>query len=357
MRTGILLSALAAGTALAFLGCPGTGESTGAPDAVDAPDTAAVPSHAFLIVPDTSACQAHVCEVGGDPYSEYKAWNLAHGACEAAPLDLLCRVKSQNQGTDWPAQADARIEAASVAAGGFTDTQKAALRCLAFLEPSQGFNVRAEVAGAGSPSSLQLGLVLDLPGDADAVADAFLARLGPYVGAAYGVTADFDLETKVTTDSGYPWASGGVNIRVIARTYKGIPLRNNDFFEATLMPVFGNSIAPDQPCPGRYRLGDWTNGFFDRRLRDVNVAQEGRVSLDTAVGNALAACGATCWALADARAATWLSAQGLQFEFQVGCPSHCQEFPDWHCTYTVDAFTGAVLGGQEDCCVDCFQPA
>ena len=348
MRTGILLSALAAGTALAFLGCPGTGESTGSPDAVDAPDTPVVPAHAFLRAPDTSACQAHVCEVGGDPVSEYKAWNLAHKACEAAPPDLLCRMKSQYQGTDWPDQADAAIEAASGAAGGFTDAQKAALRCLATMEPSQGFNVRAEVAGSGSPSSLQLGLVLDLPGDADAVADAFLARLGPYVGAAYDVTPDFDLETKVTSYSGYEGSSGGVNIRVIARTFKGIPLRDNDFFEANLMPV---------TCPGRYRLDDWTNGFFDRRLRDVNIAQEGRVSLDTAVGNALAACGATCWALADAHAATWLTWEGLRFEFQIGCPSHCEAYPDWRCTYTVDAFTGAVLGGQEDCCVDCFQPA
>ena len=105
--------------------------------------------------------------------------------------------------------------------------------------------------------------------------------------------------------------------------------------------------------PGETVLDLGSGGGLDCFLAARQVGEEGRVPIDVAVQSALAACGATCRALPDPKATPFLTPDGLVIDVQVGCPSHCEAYPDWTCTYTLDAFTGAVLGGGEDCCVDC----
>jgi hypothetical protein len=179
--------------------------------------------------------------------------------------------------------------------------------------------------------------------------------MGPYIGTAYGVTADYGLETKVTSYSGFPGASGGVNVRVVAKTFKGIPLRDSAHFDITLSPVYAAGASAESVCAGRYRWGDDASGAFDRRLADVRIDAAGRIPVETAIQNALASCGATCHALETPVTTLELTVERLQYRVQVGCPSHCSAFPDWTCTYSVDAYSGDVLGGGEDCCVDCFE--
>lgn len=325
-------------------------DADGGPD-----DVATAPSHPFLAAPDLSGCAAKVCAFEGSPYSQMKAWYGTNGGCAVLPETLACQVKAELYGSDWPAKAEARIQAASAAVGGFSEAQVASLRCLAFLEPSGEFNVGGEVAGSGSPSRLALGLTLDLDGDADAVAAAFLDRMGPYIGTAYGVMADYGLETKVTSYSGFPGASGAVNVRVVAKTFKGIPLRDSAFFDITLSPVYAAGASGDAVCAGRYRWGDDASGAFDGRLADVRIDEAGRIPVETAIQQALTSCGGTCHALETPVTSLELTVERLQYRVQVGCPSHCSSFPDWTCTYTVDAYSGQVLGGGEDCCVDCFE--
>ena len=82
------------------------------------------------------------------------------------------------------------------------------------------------------------------------------------------------------------------------------------------------------------------------------------IPVDDALARALEACGSSCshpappgWAERP-ELVFWTSSR-LTWRVHLACPSHCPAFPDWACEYVLDAHTGDVLAGGEECCVDC----
>jgi hypothetical protein len=128
----------------------------------------------------------------------------------------------------------------------------------------------------------------------------------------------------------------------------------------SLFPVKANNYetSDDIPCVGRYTLEQILGATFTRLPEDLETDPSHLIMSEEAIDAALEACGSSCAypppAWGDDREPTLVIYYGVvAWRIMLSCPSHCPMFPDWLCRYQVDANTGEVLAGGEECCVDC----
>lgn len=300
-------------------------------------------------------CKPFVCEPWNfETDGDYKDVYEKLPACELPPQETGCKLKSLWLGKSWPSKAEIQIIEASEKAGGFTEEQKTALRCLAYLEPSGEFKVSTWDMPTGTPQRIQLQLSLKLPEEPEKALESFLSEYGDLIGEAYHITSDYAFETKTFIASGYGM-SGGISVYMIAKTYKGFPVRNVrlnfDLIPATDEdPNTGQHIT----CKNKYDLA-YIDGEFDRGIESLDLDDENMISAETAIEKALEKCGSDCGKLpAEENPFLYIKFNKVMWETRVGCPSGCKSYPSWTCTYQINAHTGIVESGGIDCCVDCW---
>ena len=311
----------------------------------------------FLGCPDFSDCERRVCDTGGrtsdDLYFELKDFVGSHPPCTPPPAELRCMLKTALQGSDWPDDAERVIATTAASAGGLVPDQVRALRCLAFREPSHDFFAQSNPGGEGTPEEVRPYLELDLGTSGEAAATEFLARYGALLGALFQITPGYSFDAVELPLS---WK---LILRIWARTYQGIPFAQAVYVEIWLTPVTyrDSGSGEELTCPGKYVL-EWAYSGTSRWIEDEDLDPAHAIASDEAIARALGACGASCshpppsgWTAAP-ELVFWTSSQ-LAWRVHLSCPSHCPTFPDWVCEYILDAHTGDMLSGGEECCVDC----
>ena len=311
----------------------------------------------FLDCPDFSDCEPRVCDTGGrtwdDLWTEEKAFINSHPPCTPVPAELRCMLKTSLQGSDWPDDAERVISTTAASAGGLLSDQVRALRCLAFREPSYEFFAQSNPGGDGIPAEVRPNLELDLGTSGEAAAAEFLARYGALLGALFHITPGYSFDAVELPLS---WM---LILRIWARTYQGFPFAQAVYVEIWLTPVTyrDSGSGEELTCPGKYVL-EWAYSGTSRWIEDEDLDPAHAIASDEAIARALEACGASCshpppsgWTAAP-ELVFWTSSQ-LAWRVHLSCPSHCPTFPDWVCEYILDAHTGDMVSGGEECCVDC----
>ncbi len=305
-----------------------------------------VPATGYFGRVDTSGCVPTVCPITGDPIAEMKAWQVGH-PCEPMPDELACRVRSVQDGMDWPDKVEEAIENASIEAEGFTDRQKEALRCLAYMPGVVQFAIGR--SGNKSPGQLTLNMPVTLPNENGLTAQElinrhaaqqYIDRFGPYLGQIWNLNPLLSLASTV---------SGDIIITTRAEAYDGIPFRYPLDMEIRLdryrqAPTWGG-------CPDLY-----LNTFIESQIpaTAIETTDEGRLTPAQALQHVLSN-NPDCASLSPAESETTLVVWNSQLHYRlfVGCMSHCGDY-GWPFEAIVNAYTGNVVALTEECCVDCW---
>jgi hypothetical protein len=332
----------------------GAADDAGEDDA-DCPESR--PDNPFLGCPELSGCTPHVCDVGGrtweEVWREYKDFVDANPPCTPVPADLLCELKAAGEGADWPAQVERNIGIVDGYAGGLLPEQLAALRCLAYTEPSRDFSCHATTDDGGALSEVYPNLEVDLGTSGEAAAEVFLERYGALLGALFHVTPLYVFDALELP------ASWMLILRLRALSYAGYDFAWLEDIEIWLPPVTYRDpvTGGDRSCPGRYTL-ERISSTLSPRIEEEDLEPAHAIPVEDAVARALAACGPSCstpppaW-ITDPPALLFFDSARLAWRIHLACPSSCPGVPDWACEYFLDAHTGEVLYGGEECCVDC----
>lgn len=356
-RQSRMLSCLLVACLVAISGCDGPGAEE-ADSSVDPECGNPTPGNPLLGCPGLGECIPTACDSGGatweEIHKELKTFWQTQPTCTELPAELLCRNKSVESGDDWPEQLEADIQSAAEMSGGFLDEQIQALRCLGAMEPSDALSVVPGDPDSRLPSKLLVGL--EMPGPAAGVSlhDEFLDRFGAQVGTILHVTDDYEFEQERKAPSDYD------ELRLSAVSYKGIAVDPDEKLriDVNLGHVYWPE-GPDnsEPCPDRWVFVDLTT-TLSRHIETLETDPGHLLSGEDAVNAVLAECGEECshpvtvWDDVESGPDLFISTEHVVWRVMVDCPVDQWEDELWMCTYRVDAETGDVLSGGQECCID-----
>jgi hypothetical protein len=286
-------------------------------------------------------CERKVCQPGEDPYLEMKSWTQSHPDCEPIPVDLLCRLRSQSQGTDWPAAQDAAIQAASAASGGFTATQIQALKCLGALDSVNLFGVYSWTESE-VPESIRPDALITLDESLDK-RTAFERAFGPAIGVALAIGPEYSFRPNPRTRT-LTWQ---------VESWKGIAIDGSLHVEAEVDSEPSWGPTDGMTCPGRFRLVSIQTNL-SRAIEKVDVVPT--ITLKQAESIAIEG---GCWfgnaEYAVRKTQLVVSKDGLFWSVRVMCQvqESCGSF-DVPFDVRVEAHSGVVISKMMDAAIDCF---
>lgn len=296
-----------------------------------------VPTTGYFGRVDTSACVPTVCPATGNPFAEAKAWQIAN-PCQPLPDDLACRLRSAYDGEDWPDKVEQAIENASIEAGGFTDLQKEALRCLAYMPGVNQFAIGRPNTRA--PEGLTLNIPLKIKGGNRLAAQTYIDRIGPYLGQIWDLGPKYVLKTTLQYD---------IEITTHAESYAGFTFM---YGPKLTVRLDRSTTGPNSDACTDFYLNTRVDSNFVMNMEQMQISEKDRLTPEQARDKVLARY-PDCRDIGDSETPLYINNFHLEYLVEVGCTSHCGD-PGWPFTARVHAYTGDVRDLSEECCVDCW---
>jgi len=303
----------------------------------------------------SSECAPTVCSSEGmspaEAQEELVNFYEANPTCTEIPTETLCRNKSIESGEDWADKVEEQIQAAAEQSGGFLDDQIRALRCLAFMEPSDAMQVTPGAPDAKVPSQITIGLEMPAPAEGTSLPDEFLGQFGVLVGTILHVTDDYEFEPLDEPDD-------NLVLHFIVSSYKGIATdpASQLRIDVDLGPVTWQTGAASEACPGRWVFSSFSS-TLSRHIETLETDPAMLISGEEAVAAALAACGSGCSYPADypgieSGPDLLISTHNVLWRVTLRCPDGgCCE-PGAICVYRIEAQTDEILSSEHEC-IEC----